>query len=195
MKMHNSIQNEGSAMLELIRPSDGDITVLYTWKQEERHHELYSCRPVNPLGTYEEFFSKVKSRLEDPERIHRILRNTGTHELLGEAKGFDFNPRNHSLEFGYYLPARNRHKGYGEMMIRLFLDEVFTHSGWELNKLYATTSGNNEASKGVLEKIGFRIDGKNREHYWIDGERYDQVIYSLLRTEWDRYEAAKCGDA
>ena len=172
-------------MFELIQPSDEDIALLYNWKLEERHHELYSCRPVNPLGTYEDFYSKVKSRLADPDRIHRILRNKGSHELLGEVKGFDHNPRNHSLEFGYYLPARNRRKGYGEMMIRLFLDEVFAHPDWELNKVYATTSENNEASKGVLEKIGFTIDGKNREHYWIDGKRYDQVIYSLLRDEWE----------
>lgn len=182
-------RNEGSAMLELIRPQNEDIAVLYRWKLEEPRHELYSCRPVNPLGTYEEFYEKIQSRFEDPGRIHRILRNRETHEPLGEVKGFDYNPRNHSLEFGYYLPGENRRKGYGEMMVRLFLDEVFTHPEWELNKLYATTSGNNEASKGVLEKIGFRIDGKNREHYWIDGKRYDQVIYSLLRTEWDRIKA------
>jgi len=139
---------------------------------------------INPIGNYEDFYDKTTNSLEDKDRIHRILKHSETNEVLGEIKGFDYNQRNHSLEFGYYLPAANRNKGYGEIMIKLFISEAFEDTRYELNKLYATTSGNNEASKRVLEKIGFKLDGKNREHYWIDGKRYDQFIYSLLKKEW-----------
>jgi RimJ/RimL family protein N-acetyltransferase len=169
-------------MYELVQPSPEMIKVLYKWTVEEKHHELYTCRPVNPIEPYEEFYNKTLSRLEDENRKHFVLRNM-EKELLGEIKGFDYNPRNNSLEFGYYLPQENRHKGYGEIMIRMFIDKMFDH--YKLNKLYATTSGNNQASKGVLEKIGFKLDGKNREHYWIENKKYDQYIYSLLQKEWE----------
>ena len=171
-------------MLKLVQPSDEDIGVLYAWKLEERHHELYSCRPVAPVESFDAFFEKTRKRFDDADRVHRVLKCGETGEPLGEIKGFDYNPRNHSLEFGYYLPAKNRHKGYGGAMIRLFIDEAFNEARYALNKLYATTSGNNEASRAVLEKTGFRLDGRNREHYWIGGERFDQYVYSLLRSEW-----------
>jgi [ribosomal protein S5]-alanine N-acetyltransferase len=172
-------------MFELIQPSGKEIEVLYGWKTEEKHHELYSCRPVNAVGTYDDFFNRTKKWLEDENRTYLILRNKENDDVLGEINGFDYNPRNHSLEFGYYIPAAKRHKGYGGIMIRLFIDKVFQDTKYELNKLYATTAGNNQASKGVLEKVGFKLDGRNREHYWIDGKRYDQYVYSLLRREWE----------
>jgi len=171
-------------MFNMFQPSDDDIKVLYTWKLEEQHHELYSCRPVAAMEAYDAFFDKTKTRFGDADRMHRVLKNGETSEPLGEIKGFDYNPRNHSLEFGYYLPAKNRNKGYGKIMIRLFMDEAFRSARYELNKLYATTSGNNEASKAVLERIGFKLDGKNREHYWIGDKRFDQCVYSLLKSEW-----------
>jgi RimJ/RimL family protein N-acetyltransferase len=178
-------------LLELVQPSSDDIKELYKWKIEEIHHELYSCRPVNPIGSFEDFYTKTINRLEDKDRIHRILVDRTSNEILGEIKGFDYNPRNHSLEFGYYLPIKNRRKGFGEIMIRSFIDAVFSDKAYELNKLYATTSGNNEASKGVLAKIGFKLDGKNREHYWVDNNRYDQFIYSLLKKEWEEIAPGK----
>jgi [ribosomal protein S5]-alanine N-acetyltransferase len=173
------------SMFELIELSDKEIEVLYRWKTEEKQHELYSCRPVNSVGTYEEFYNRTVKGLEDKTRKHLVLRNGENNDILGELNGFDYNPRNHSMEFGYYVPAVNRHKGYGGIMIRLFIDEAFQDTKYELNKVYATTAGNNQASKGVLEKTGFKLDGRNREHYWIDGERYDQYVYSLLRREWE----------
>ena len=46
-------------MFELIELSDKEIEVLYRWKTEEKQHELYSCRPVNSVGTYEEFYNRT----------------------------------------------------------------------------------------------------------------------------------------
>lgn len=170
----------------LVQPSDAEIKVLYAWKTEEPNHELYTCRPVNPVGAFEGFHDKTLAGFDDSGRIHRVMIDAETKEPIGEVRGFDYNPRNRSMEFGYFLPGKNRHRGYGEIMIRKFIDEVFSDSRYSLNKLYATTSENYGASIGILEKTGFRLDGKNREHYWIADERYDQCIYSLLASEWEK---------
>lgn len=50
-----------------------------------------------------------------------------------------------------------------------------------INKIYATTADNNEASKKILLKNDFKVDGRNREHYWIEN---DQLVCSLLKSEW-----------
>lgn len=36
----------------------------------------------------------------------------------------------------------------------------------------------------LLKKLGFQLDGRMREHYWINGQKYDQLVYSLLKNEW-----------
>ncbi len=104
--------------------------------------------------------------------------------ILGKINIFDYNPRNKSVEFGYYLPRTNRKQGLGKIMIKLFLQIAFNDKKLDLNKLYATTASNNLASIKVLEYLNFKLDGKLREHYWINNEKYDQLHYSLLRKEY-----------
>ena len=106
-------------------------------------------------------------------------------EPVGKIGLFDYNPRNRSAEFGYYLPKSNRGAGNGSRMMKLFLKKAFADETLALHKLYATTSSGNAASNGLLQKFGFHLDGRLREHFFVGGEKYDQMIYSLLRTEWE----------
>lgn len=69
-------------------------------------------------------------------------------------------------------------------MLAKFIETVFKDDDLNLNKIYATTSSNNLASIKLLEKFGFKLDGRLREHYWINEYKYDQLIYSMLRNEW-----------
>jgi len=42
----------------------------------------------------------------------------------------------------------------------------------------------NRASRRVLEKSGFVQEGLLREHYLINGQPVNEVLYGLLRQEW-----------
>lgn len=168
---------------ELVRPDSGQLRALYGWKAREPRREHFTCRPVKPLGTFDEYADKLRSWLLEPMNLLFALVRAGSAEALGEVRGFDWNERNRSLEFGYYLPPENRGKGYGGVMARLFIERVFGDEEARVNKVYATTSARNVPSIRTLEGLGFRLDGRNREHYWIDGQRYDQCVYSLLASD------------
>jgi len=176
--------DDGGTGYTLIRPGLEQLRTLYDWKAAESRRERFTCRPVKPLGPFDEYAAKLSSWLREPMNLLFALVASGSPEPLGEVKGFDWNERNHSLEFGYYLPPGNRGKGYGRILARLFVERVFGDGEAGVNKLYATTSAENAPSIRTLEGLGFRLDGRNREHYWMDGERYDQCVYSLLVSEW-----------
>lgn len=59
-----------------------------------------------------------------------------------------------------------------------FINDVITI------KIYATTSSKNYPSMKLLETYGFKLEGRLREHYWINDNKYDQLVYSLLKKEW-----------
>lgn len=82
------------------------------------------------------------------------------------------------------LPENNRNKGLGKIMLEQFINISFADDEYKFNKLYATTASNNIASIKLLEKIGLKIEGRLREHYWIDGSKYDQCVYSILKSQW-----------
>lgn len=156
---------------------------LYRWITEEKNTELFTCRPVPPPLSWEEYASKMEQEPSLPGVRSYVLTRAGIP--LGRIRMSDYNPRNQSAEFGYYLPEQNRGRGYGTVMAGLFLAKAFQDEELPLNKLYATTSSGNLPSCGLLRKLGFSLDGRMRDHYWIGGRKYDQMVFSLLKREWE----------
>lgn len=48
-----------------------------------------------------------------------------------------------------------------------------------------TTAVENIAEQRALEKLGFSREGVVRQAQWRSGQWHDQVLYSLLRPEWE----------
>ena len=40
------------------------------------------------------------------------------------------------------------------------------------------------ASARVLEKVGFKLEGRLRQNERFKGRRWDTLLYGLLREEW-----------
>jgi RimJ/RimL family protein N-acetyltransferase len=139
------------------------LTVLHQWDELETNREMYTCRPVTPLKSLRQYIETTKSRLE--QRTIRIFVFVSDIENIpyGKVTAFDYNPRNHSAEFGYYLPEASRGKGYGRNMVQTFLNVMFRDSEWELHKLYATTASGNVPSTTLLKRLGFHLDGIIRD--------------------------------
>jgi len=171
--------------------TDPYLREIYDWSIKERDTLHFTCRPLNQIGPFEAWRDDLMQALSAKRRILRLLFTTReSTRPLGRFNGFDINPRNRSLEIGFYFPPENRGKGYGFIGLTLFLNMLFEDAGLDLNKAYATTSGNNAPAVSLLEKACFHRDGENREHYWIDGGRYPQYVYSLLRREWETVRAS-----
>lgn len=178
-------QSNGKYQLTLLK--EQHIETLYKWSVEEKHFEYYTCRPLKLSQSFEEYACKTLNAIsEGKERIYVLIREENPNAPLGKVTLFDLNTRNHSAEFGYYFPSNNRGGGLGSIMLAKFIEASFKENELNLNKIYATTSSNNYPSIKLLEKYGFKLDGRLREHYWIDENKYDQLIYSLLRYEYTK---------
>jgi len=103
-------------------------------------------------------------------------------QLIGTVMVRDVSWANGVAEIGYMLSEEVHGQGYGTRAVRMLVDLVF--SSTPLVRLYAKTAGINVPSQRVLERIGFLREGVLRGHYVIQGERVDQVLYGLMRSEW-----------
>src|SRR3954463_9253349 len=57
---------------------------------------------------------------------------------------------------------------------------------FHLAKIWASTDARHQRSRRVLEKLGMQHEGSLRAHsLGRDGVRTDQVLYGLLREEWE----------
>ncbi|WP_206919795.1 GNAT family N-acetyltransferase [Alicyclobacillus suci] len=131
------------------------------------------------------YCDNITKKISNGERtVFALTTTANTTKPIGRIMAFDYNMRNHSCEFGYYMPVKNRGQGLGTKMVQMFLYEMFENHHIHLNKVYATTSSNNTVSIALLQNIGFTLDGRMREHYWFDQVVFDQLVFSLLRAEW-----------
>ncbi|WP_198524638.1 GNAT family N-acetyltransferase [Paenibacillus phocaensis] len=161
------------------------LPVIYRWAADETEKEYHTCRPIEDMEDYDVYREKFRVRLNQ-RQLHYVIIDLEDREMAGKINLFDYNPRNRSGEFGYYVPPFHRKKGVGRKMIGLFLEEIFHDENLNLNKVYATTASCNKPSIRLLESFHFKLEGTYREHYWFcDGSICDQYHYSLLRREFE----------
>jgi ribosomal-protein-alanine N-acetyltransferase len=82
----------------------------------------------------------------------------------------------------YWLLPEFRGEGYGGEAVELLVDTVFQRV--DVHSVNATAFAFNEASRGVLESLGFREEIREREVVYVDGAYRDACNYEMLRREW-----------
>jgi RimJ/RimL family protein N-acetyltransferase len=76
-----------------------------------------------------------------------------------------------------------RGKGYGYEAMTLALRFAFHEL--HLHRVQLTVFSYNERAIRLYERLGFQREGVYREYLQRDGQRYDMLLYGLLRREWE----------
>jgi aminoglycoside 6'-N-acetyltransferase len=76
-----------------------------------------------------------------------------------------------------------RGRGVGTYAQRELVRYLFTHT--RVERIQATTDPQNTAEVRCLEKIGFTLEGVVRRAQWRGGCWHDQLLFSILREEFD----------
>jgi len=72
--------------------------------------------------------------------------------------------------------------GYGTDALLLLLDYAFD---WlDVRKAWLTTTSMNARVLHMMEKVGFRLEVRQRQSALADGVWYDWLAYGMLREEW-----------
>ncbi|QFG26698.1 GNAT family N-acetyltransferase [Actinomadura sp. WMMB 499] len=111
-----------------------------------------------------------------------VLRATG--ELMGEVN-LQWRSRGHRQgEIGYILNPAFHGRGFAteaaEVVLRLGFE------GLDLHRVVGRLDGRNVASARVLDRLGMRREAHLVQNEMVKGEWTDEVVYAMLREEWDR---------
>lgn len=75
-----------------------------------------------------------------------------------------------------------RGQGFGTEAMQLAL--TFAFNELNLHRVQVFVFSYNDQAIAVYEKIGFKLEGVQREFLRRDGKHYDAYIYGLLHQEW-----------
>lgn len=81
----------------------------------------------------------------------------------------------------FIAEATQRGGGLGNRAIRLLLEYAF--DSLDLNKVWCKVTHDEENIPSFYEKLGFRVEGKLRQHEFIDGAYVDKVLLGILKEE------------
>lgn len=157
------------------KASEDEIKHFKNWCQNSGRIEEMTCRPIKD----------GKKAPSTDERHTLIYLLDEYEEPVGRFTYFDHNPRNRSCEFGYVINPKYRGKRLSGKMVKDCIDHLFKDKKLNLNKLYCQTAAFNKPSVKMLESLGLKKDAILREHHELDGELYDDLVYSILRSEWE----------
>ena len=87
-----------------------------------------------------------------------------------------------SAEMGYWLGTAFWGKGIMTSALRAVTVYAFGQHT-QLRRIYAVPYAWNAASMRVLEKAGYRREGRMRQSAIKDGQVIDQLLYAMLRSE------------
>lgn len=82
---------------------------------------------------------------------------------------------------GYWTGAAHARQGYMEEAILAMLHHAFIRL--DLSRIEAACLPENKASRGLLEKCGFKYEGVAQSYLQIDGRWRTHVLYASLRND------------
>ncbi len=124
-----------------------------------------------------EFLTNPKHRCEE---VLAIIRKAD-QQLVG-AVGLHPDLAHKRAELGYWIGVPYWGNGYATEAARAVV--AYGFGELDLNRIYASHFEGNNASAGVLRKIGMRHEGCQRGHILKWGRFLDSQLYGMLRSEW-----------
>ena len=84
------------------------------------------------------------------------------------------------FELGYVIAKPYWGKGIATQAVKEILK--FAFNDLKLKKVWAVIVSNNPASGRVLEKAGFKLEGKQEKQVFQNNRYYDELLYGYLRV-------------
>ena len=159
-----------------------DVPTMARWWADTDFLRLYDSFPAFPQTA-----DQLAKRLEDSEQgktnFLMGIRPLNSEKLLGiiELDGIIWPHGTSSISIAIG-EAAERGQGYGHEAMSLMLDFAFRELN--LHRVFLTVFSYNTAAIAMYEKLGFMREGAYREHLQRDGQRFDMVVYGILRSEW-----------
>ena len=151
----------------------GDAEVTRWWS-----HEPWSERQQ----AIEYLEKRVRRDRENSEFYPWAIAANSDDALIGTATLFEIDHTHRRGMIGYVLSPSMQGHGYAGDALRLLLE--FAWTTLDLQRIEADTDPENTASRRLLERLGFRLEGSMRKRWFVHGAWHDTSWYGLLREDY-----------
>ena len=168
--------------VRLTAVTSDDLPIMARWFSHTELLRLYDARPASPKSEAE-LAQWLEQTQKDKNTFAFAIRSLQGDDLVGYVE-LDSILWAHGVS-GFSIVIGDQAdwaKGYGSEATHLAL--AFAFDELNLHRITATIFDYNDRSIALFEKLGFQREGAFREFIFRDDQRYDMLLYGLLRHEW-----------
>ena len=184
MAAHPPAPRTVAARVELRLPEPGDEAEFLALRRASRAHlEPWEPAPPDghdPWGPGE--FARYLAAARSPRRVRWLVRRREDDALLGAcALSAILRGVLQSATVDYWIGAPFARQGYMSEALACVLAEAF--GPLELHRVEALVLPDNEPSRRLLTRAGFRLEGLSRALVHVRGAWHDHERWALTREE------------
>ncbi len=169
----------------LLRPlSLADVDDLHAYQSREDVCRYIPYSPLTRAAVIERIQRpQMRSTIDDEgQAINLGIELRAGGRVVGDVTLFYRSREHRSGEIGYVVNPEYQGRGYATEAGRALLELAF--AGLGLHRVIARIDARNDASAGVLRRLGLRQEAYLRENEWFKGEWSDEIDFAILAAEW-----------
>lgn len=155
--------------IKLRAPEPEDIDRLFIWENDRP--EAVSA-PLSRHNVWE-YVTNYKADIFETGTLRLMITDNATGETVGHVDLYDFNAVDRRAGVAIYITERMRRRGYGIAALNALVQYTSTTLG--MHQLWAHVAIDNEASRALFVRAGFKPAGRLRS--WLRrGLTYTDVL-------------------
>jgi ribosomal-protein-alanine N-acetyltransferase len=161
----------------------GDWPAVLAYQSDPRYLRFYpwTGRTAEDVRTFVQTF--LDQQQQQPRyKFQLVITLRGDSRLIGNCGLRQDSPDAPQADLGFELDPVHWGQGYATEAARALLRFGFEERG--LHRIWAHCLAENTAAARVLEKIGMKREGRQRENQWFKGRGWDTLLYAILEQEW-----------
>lgn len=176
-----TLDGEG-VRLRAVRPADDrDLLAVFG---DAAHLRYWSHGPLADLDAARAYREGIEAGLRDRSFFQWAVTEAGDDRLVGTVTLGSWDRKNRRAEVGFIVRPDRQGRGLASAAVRTALR--FGVDAMALHRVEADVDPDNAGSIRLLERLGFRYEGRLRDRWFtFVGEWKDSLIYGLLAADLD----------
>ena len=141
----------------------------------------WSHPPYTKRAQAEARIAEILQQQRDTDVFCWVITRPSSDQLIGNLTLFNVSRPHLRCELGYSLLPAHQGQGLAQEAVRAALSYAFDSLAME--RIEADIDPRNAASRRLVERLGFQLEGTLRAKWRVAGEVCDTSLYGLLRGE------------
>lgn len=126
------------------------------------------------------FIKKTKKEKREEASYYFGIEFKENKKLIGMMNLVKIDRKNKNAEIGFWLAGGYQNKGLAKEALNLILD--FGFKELKLERIEGRVLHKNKPAQKLLEKTGFRLEGRLRRKTFFKNQWFDDLIYGILKN-------------